>query len=110
VKIHAIELIPDRNTPERLRDIVQMAAQRNFPTFNGTEHNTKTAMPLVDKYYFEEEFRPHFDRGARLLLGHQALKAAGEDGYVLEDGTLPPGDREENLKRVEEASRRPRGN
>lgn len=104
--IHAIEVIPDRNAVERLRDIVQMAAQRNFPTFNGTEHNTKTAMPLVDRYYFDEEFRPHFDRGARLLLGHQALKAGGEDGYVLEDGTLPPGDREENLKRVEEASRR----
>lgn len=106
INIYAIEVIPDRNTAERLREIVEMAALRKFPIFNGTEHNTKTSIPLVDKHFFEEEFRPHFERGARVLLGHQALKAAGEDGYVLEDGTLPPGDREENLKRVEESSRR----
>ncbi len=106
MNIHAVEVIPDRNTRERLLAIVSKAAERVFPIFNGTEHNTKTPMPLVDRFFFEEAFRPHFERGARVLLGHQALKAAGKDGYVREDGTLPPGDREEHLKRVEEASRR----
>lgn len=106
LKIHAVECIPDRNTPERLREIVTRAAARGFPVFSGTEHNTKNPMPMVDKFFFDLEFRPHFERGARVLLGHQALRAAGKEGYVREDGSLPPGDREENLKRVEEAGRR----
>ena len=106
LKIFAIEVIPNRNTRERLRDIVTKAVARGFPVFNGTEHNTKTPMPLVDKFFFEDEFRPHFERGARVLLGHQALRAAGKEGYVREDGGLPPGDRNEHLKRVEDASRR----
>jgi hypothetical protein len=103
--IRAVEVIPDRNTRERLGEIVRAAAARGFPVFNGTEHNTKAAAPLVDRFFFDDEFRPHFERGARVLLGHQALRAAGEEGYVREDGTLPA-DREANLGRVEEAGRK----
>jgi hypothetical protein len=106
IGIHAIEVIPDRNTRERLKEIVEKAAARGFPIFNGTEHNTKTPLPMVDKYFFDGEFRPHFERGARVLLGHQALRAAGQEGYVREDGSLPEGDRPEHLKQVEDASRR----
>ncbi len=104
--IHAVEVIPNRNTQERLSAIVKTAAARCYPIFNGTEHNTKSAMPLVDKFFFEDEFRPHFERGARVLLGHQALRAGGKDGYIREDGTLLPGGREEGLKRSEDAGRR----
>ena len=62
-------------------------------------------LPLVDRFFFDDEFRPHFERGARVLLGHQALRAAGEEGYVREDGTLPS-DRAGNLLRLEEAGRK----
>jgi hypothetical protein len=106
LKIHAVEVIPDRNSRERLSAIVQKAAERSMPIFNGTEHNTKSPAPLVDRFFFDEEFRPHFERGARVALGHQALRAAKKEGYVREDGSLPEGSREDNLKRVEEASRR----
>ena len=75
-----------------------------MPVVNGTEHNTKTMIPLVDRFFFHERFRRHFERGARVVLGHQALRAAGETGYVREDGSLPPGSREENLRRVERAA------
>lgn len=104
--IHAIEVIPNRNERERLHEIVVRAAARGFPVFNGTEHNTKTPLPLVDKFFFDDAFRPHFERGARVLLGHQALRKAGKEGYVREDGSLPPGSREENLQRLEDAGRR----
>jgi hypothetical protein len=103
--IHAVEVMPDRNTRERLLEIVRAAAARGLPVFNGTEHNRKAPAPLVDRFFFDDDFRPHFERGARVLLGHQALRAAGEEGYVREDGTLPP-DREANLARVEEAGRK----
>jgi len=106
LNVHSVEVIPNRNTRERLAAIVVKAAERGFPILNGTEHNTKTPMPLVDKFFFDDELRPHFERGARIVLAHQALRAAGKEGFVREDGTLPPGDRAEHLKRIEEAGRR----
>jgi hypothetical protein len=106
LNIHALEVIPNRNTRERLQAIIAAAAARQMPVMNGTEHNTATPMPLVDKFFFDDEFRPHFERGARVLLGHQALRAAGKEGYVRDDGSLGDPDREANLNRVEEAGRR----
>jgi hypothetical protein len=103
--IHAVEVIPERNTRERLRAAVEEAAARGLPILNGTEHNTKSPTPLVDRYFFDPEFRPHFERGARVILAHQARRRRGEDGYVREDGTLPDGDREERLRSLEDAGR-----
>lgn len=102
--IHAIEVIPDRNTHERLQQIVVRAAARGFPILNGTEHNTKSPAPLVDKFFFEPEFRPHFELGARVLLGHQALCAAGDPGFVGADGRVPSSDRKAHLLRVAAAA------
>ncbi|MBN1443100.1 MAG: hypothetical protein JXA90_10335, partial [Planctomycetes bacterium] len=109
LRIHAIEVIPDRNTRERLREIVLGAARRSLPVFNGTEHNTKSPLPLVDRFFFDEEFRPHFERGARVLLGHQALRAAGEAGLVDDGGSIPGGDRARRLEEVEAAGARVTG-
>ena len=103
-RIHALEVIPDRNTPERLAEIVDCAAARGLPIVNGTEHNTKEPAPLVDRFFFEPRFRPHFELGARVILGHQALRARGEEGYVRDDGSLPPGDRQAHLERVASAA------
>ena len=102
--IHALEVIPDRNTAERLGEIVECATARGLPIVNGTEHNTKQPAPLVDRFFFEPRFRPHFELGARVILGHQALRARGEEGYVREDGSLPGGDRRTHLERVAAAA------
>ena len=77
--IRAVEVIPDRNTAERLLAIVETAAGRGFPVFNGTEHNTKSQQPLVDRFFFDERFRPHFERGARVLIDHQAGRSPWKD-------------------------------
>ncbi len=101
LRIFAIEVIPDRNTRERLGDIVEKATERNFPVFNGTEHNTPSPAPMVDRFFFDEAFRPHFERGARMLLGHQALRADGRDGYVRDDGSVAGADREARVAALE---------
>jgi hypothetical protein len=103
-RIFAIEVIPDRNTAERLREIVEKAAARGLPVLSGTEHNTAEMRPLVDRFFFTPELRPHFERGAKVVLGHQALRRRGLEGYVREDGRLPPGERERHLERLVEAS------
>ena len=76
--IHAIEVIPDRNTVERLLDIVEKAVARGFPVLSGTEHNTKSSRPLVDRFFFDERFRPHFERGAQVVIEHQASRRGTE--------------------------------
>ncbi|MCX7847081.1 MAG: PHP domain-containing protein [bacterium] len=87
-KIFAIEVIPNRNTRERLLEIIDAAQAASIPVFTGTEHNTKTPGPLLDKFSSEEPFRTVFFEGALVALGHAAEIAAGHDGYVRPDGSL----------------------
>jgi hypothetical protein len=83
---YAIEVIPHRNTRERLTEIVSAARRRWWPVFNGTEHNTPEARPLLDPFALDPEFEPWFLASMALLLGHQRLVARGEPGFVDETG------------------------
>lgn len=88
----ALELIPARNTDDRVAAVVAEAQRRNWPIFDGTEHNTPAMEPLTTKWGLDERFRPAFRAGALVALGHQALVAAGQPGYVGADGRpLPDG-------------------
>jgi hypothetical protein len=88
---YAIEIIPHRNTRERLAEIVSTARRRWWPVFNGTEHNTPEAKPILDPYALDPEFEPWFRKSAALLLGHQRLVARGQPGFVDREGrpTIP---------------------
>ncbi len=83
---HAIEVIPHRNTRERLSEIVSTARRRWWPVFNGTEHNTPEARPLLDPFALDPEFEPWFRESTAVLLGHQRLVALGQGGYVDLEG------------------------
>jgi hypothetical protein len=83
---YAIEVIPHRNTRERLREIVSAARRRWWPVFNGTEHNTPEARPLLDPFALDPEFESWFRQSAALLLSHQALVSRGEPGFVDDSG------------------------
>ena len=85
---YAVDVIPTRNTRERLAEIVDGARRRWWPVFNGTEHNTSQARPLLDPFALDPEFEPWFRQSAALLLGHQRLVAQGEEGYVDLEGRL----------------------
>ena len=91
--IFAIEVIPKRNTEERLKEILEIAEKRGFPVFNGTEHNTKSPQPLVDEKSKKKEFLPIFKRGAYLILGHQFLSNYAGIGYIDAEGKLTFEDR-----------------
>ncbi len=83
---YAVEVIPTRNTRERLREIVFAAERRWWPVFNGTEHNTPETRPLLDPFALDPEFEPWFRQSTALLLGHQRLVAQGEPGFVDLEG------------------------
>jgi hypothetical protein len=83
---YAVEVIPHRNTRERLSEIVSTARRRWWPAFNGTEHNTPEARSLLDPFALDPEFEPWFRASTALLLGHQRLVAQGQAGYVDLEG------------------------
>ena len=104
-KIFALEVIPDRNTKERLLEIVEAAKIAGIPVVTGTEHNTKTPGPLVGKFIEEEPFRTAFFDNALVMLGHKVAVDKGEEGYVLPSGELRFSDRQEGLKYFMELGR-----
>ena len=83
---YAVEVIPHRNTRERLAEIVSTARDRWWPVFNGTEHNTAEAKPILDPFALDPEFEPWFRESTALLLGHQRRIAQGEPGFVDLEG------------------------
>lgn len=85
-EFYAVEVIPHRNTRERLEEIVFAAQRRWWPVFNGTEHNTPETRPLLDPFALDPEFEPWFRQSTALLLGHQRLVAQGEQGFVDFEG------------------------
>ncbi|HYE06031.1 MAG TPA: PHP domain-containing protein [Planctomycetota bacterium] len=89
--IHALELIPARNTDDRVAAVIAEARRRGWPVFDGTEHNTPTMDPLLTRWGMDERFRPTLRDGALLVLGHQARVARGEPGYVDRAGRLVAG-------------------
>jgi len=102
---YAVEVIPHRNTRERLTEIVSAARRRWWPVFNGTEHNTPEARPMLDPYALDPEFEPWFRQSTALLLNHQMRAGRGEPGFVGHDGRPAIADareRFENFSRVQQ--------
>jgi hypothetical protein len=93
----ALEVIPNRNTPERLMAIITAAEKARVPVVTGTEHNTKTPGPLLDEYSPDEPYRTVFFEGALVMLGHRAAIERGESGYVDAEGVLRFSDRDHGL-------------
>ena len=83
---YAVEVIPHRNTRERLEEIVFAAQRRWWPVFNGTEHNTPETKPMLDPFALDPEFEPWFRQSTAVLLGHQRLVARGKPGFVDLEG------------------------
>jgi len=100
---YAVEVIPHRNTRERLAEIVFAAQRRWWPVFNGTEHNTPETRPLLDPFALDPEFEPWFRRSTALLLGHQRLVAQGDPGFVDLEGRPTISDPKTRFERFSQA-------
>jgi hypothetical protein len=100
---YALEVIPHRNTKERMSEIIRAARDRSWPVFNGTEHNTPAAQPLLAPLSLAPDFLPWFDGSATVLLGHHAAVANGEPGFVDATGApaiTDPAERLEHFRRA----------
>jgi len=63
--------------------------RRWWPVFNGTEHNTPEARPLLDPYALDPEFEPWFRQSTALMLGHQAAVGRASPGLLEKTVNLP---------------------
>lgn len=104
--IHALEVIPGRNSRGRLAEVLAAARAVYAPVFCGTEHNTPEARPLLDALMLDPELAPQFEAGAAVLLGHQAEAAASRPGFVDARGEPTVADARERFEFFERAGRR----
>jgi hypothetical protein len=100
---YAVEVIPHRNTRERLAEIVFTARRRWWPVFNGTEHNTPETKPMLDPFALDPEFEPWFRQSTAVMLGHQRLVAQGKPGFVDLQGTPTISDAKARFEHFSEA-------
>ena len=103
--VYAFEVIPRRNTRERLREILSVSQARHVPLFTGSEHNTLDDIPLLDPLAIDDEFLPYFERSANVLLGHQQAVRTGSAGFVRPDGKPDIGDARERFEHFEALGR-----
>ena len=88
--VACIELIPHRNSLEKLVDFVEYFKQRNYVISFGTEHNTPDMMPI--KVYADRniELTPELKEvsynGICVQAAHQYLVGRGNEGFIRSDG------------------------
>ena len=90
MNVHALELIPSRNSIAKLREFVQFFSEKDYTISFGSEHNTPGLFPLEVKIDGEQvlpdDLKEVAYKGACVIAAHQYLHAKNLDGYVLENG------------------------
>jgi len=89
--IYSVELIPGRNSFNRLKEFSCYFHDRKFLVTYGTEHNTPEMIPLkVDTRGgkpLDEELKSISFEGACTIAAHQYLRSKKQTGYIKENGS-----------------------
>jgi len=97
--IGCIELIPGRNELSILKDFVNFFDNKGYLITFGSEHNTPELAPLTitarGSVPLDETLKEIAWNGACVIAAHQYLRAHGRQGYVLTDGKLSIGQKED---------------
>jgi hypothetical protein len=96
LNVHTVELIPSRNSVDKLREFVQFFMAKGYVVFLGSEHNTPGIFPVEvkidgDKTLPKDLVEVSY-KGACLIAAHQELVKQGKIGYVNNDGTVNSSD------------------
>lgn len=88
--IHMVELIPSRNSVEKLREFIQYFVEKRYVISLGSEHNTPGIFPVEVKIdgtnTLPDDLKEISYNGACVIAAHQYLKAKGKDGFVTPQG------------------------
>lgn len=91
LKISCVELIPGRNSLEKLQFFVEEMVCNDFIVLAGSEHNTPVLMPMslsardgeLNEYLLTE-----FYEGACIIAAHQYLRSRGGRGIIIKSGEI----------------------
>jgi len=88
--VYCLELIPQRNSLEKLEEFVNFFLQRNYVISFGTEHNAPALFPITVSVEKDRELTPDLKlvsyQGACVFAAHQYLVARSEEGYIKVGG------------------------
>ncbi|WP_321372321.1 PHP domain-containing protein [uncultured Draconibacterium sp.] len=90
MNVHMVELIPSRNSVEKLREFIKYFTRKGYVISLGSEHNTPGVFPLEVKVDGEdilpEDLKKVSYDGACVIAAHQYLKTNGQEGFVTTNG------------------------
>lgn len=85
-----LELIPQRNSSEKLTEFVQYFHERDYVITLGTEHNSPGLFPVTVKVEKDKDLSAYLKKvsyeGCCVLAAHQYLAARGEKGFADQAG------------------------
>ena len=88
--VRCLELIPQRNSLEKLAEFVEFFKERNYVISFGTEHNAPELFPITVKVENGRDIPADLKKvsyqGICVLAAHQYLVARGTEGFVKQDG------------------------
>lgn len=106
LNVHAVELIPSRNSVEKLREFVQYFRAKGYVVFLGSEHNTPGVFPVEVKIegtqVLPDDLKHVSYEGACLIAAHQHLHANDQAGYVDGEGNADTQNIESYIKMGDE--------
>ena len=88
--VSCLELIPARNSLEKLTEFVNYFQKKRYIINFGTEHNTPGLFPITVKVEKDRDLTPELKQvsweGACALAAHQYLVIRGQEGLIKENG------------------------
>ena len=88
--VSCLELIPQRNSLEKLEEFVKYFLNKNYVISFGTEHNAPALFPITVTVEKDRELTKKLKQvsyqGVSVIAAHQYLVARGEEGYVKRNG------------------------
>ena len=100
--IGCIELIPGRNDISILRAFCEFFNEKGFLITFGTEHNTPELTPLTvtarGNMPLDVSLKKIAWEGICVIAAHQYLRAHDRQGYILDDGSLSLGQKNDLTK------------
>lgn len=90
MNVHVVELIPSRNSVDKLREFVHFFREKGYVVLFGSEHNTPDIYPIEVKIegtnILPDDLKKVAYDGVCVIAAHQYLKNKEKEGFVTVNG------------------------
>jgi hypothetical protein len=90
--VSCLELIPLRNSIEKLEEFVEYFRRKKYVISFGTEHNSPGLFPITVKVNGDKELSPELKKvsyeGCCIMAAHQFLISRDKEGFIKHNGRM----------------------